>query len=291
MADAVWYFAIDEEERGPVTEAQLRTLIGTGNLSREDLVWREGLDDWVPAGQVPGLFDKEVGARAADPASPATAEKRTAPTTAPVSKPSAVATATSAAPAAPADREEHHAFAFSKPLHLFQHVNFLGQPLLLTGFMLVLLSRGCDAVATHYAERLKAKAAVAESRFQDEWDAQKSLLEKQRQQAQDHKPQTPADQKFVENWDKQLSALEDTKKAEEAELREGKWRIASNAARDAGPNNEIWGFWRATVFWLGTVAFSLGLWVVGFNGDGPERWLSLAMLAVIVYSLYNGGPP
>ena len=63
MADAIWYFAIDEEERGPVTEAQLRTLIGTGNLSRNDLVWREGLNDWLPAGQVPGLFDKEVGSR------------------------------------------------------------------------------------------------------------------------------------------------------------------------------------------------------------------------------------
>jgi GYF domain 2 len=290
MADAVWYFAIDEEERGPVTEAQLRTLIGTGNLSRDDLVWREGLNDWVPAWQVPGLFDKEVGSRAADAASPSTAEKRPAQATAPAARPATVAPATFATPAASAPREAHHAFAFSKPLHLFQHVNFLGQPLLLTGFMLVLLSRGCDAVATHYAERLQAKAVVAESRFKDEWDAQKAALEKPRQQAQDHKPQTPADQKLVESLDKQLATLEETKQAEEAELREGKWRVASNAARDAGPNNKIWGFWRATVFWLGTVAFSLGLWVVGFNGDGSERWLSLAMLAVIVYSLYTGGP-
>ncbi len=290
MADAIWYFAIDEEERGPVTEAQLRTLIGTGNLSRNDLVWKEGLNDWLPAGQVPGLFDKDLGSRSADAVIPGPAEKRPAQATTPAAKPAAVAPATFATSAAPAQHESHHAFTFSKPLQLFQHVNFLGQPLLLTGFMLVLLSRGCDAVATHYAERLQAKAVVAESRFQDEWDAQKAALEQQRQQAQDHKPQMPADEKAVEGLDKQLSTLEETKKAEQAELREGKWRVAKNAVRDAGPNNQIWGFWRATVFWLGTVAFSLGLWVVGFNGDGSERWLSLAMLAVIVYSLYTGVP-
>ena len=253
---------------------------------RDDLVWREGLDDWLPAGQISGLFDKDASGRAADAASPQSGrETPRADRGPPRSEPVTVAAAT----AAPAPREAHHAFAFSKPLHLFQHVNFLGQPLLLTGFMLVLLSRGCDAVATHYAERLKAKAVVAESRFQDEWDARKTELEKQRQEAQDHKPQTPADQKTVESYDKQLTTLDETKKAEKLELREGKWRVANNAARDAGPNNEIWGFWRATVFWLGTVAFSLGLWIVGFNGDGPERWLSLAMLAVIVYSLYAGG--
>jgi hypothetical protein len=56
MPDAIWYFADGDEERGPVTEAQIRTLIGTGNLHAEDLVWREGLDDWMPAGEVPGLF-------------------------------------------------------------------------------------------------------------------------------------------------------------------------------------------------------------------------------------------
>jgi hypothetical protein len=40
--EAVWYFADGDVERGPVTEMQIRTLIGTGNLTAEDLVWREG---------------------------------------------------------------------------------------------------------------------------------------------------------------------------------------------------------------------------------------------------------
>jgi hypothetical protein len=56
MSEAIWYFADGDEERGPVTEAQIRTLIGTGNLKPDDLVWREGMDDWLPAAEVPGLF-------------------------------------------------------------------------------------------------------------------------------------------------------------------------------------------------------------------------------------------
>ena len=289
MADANWYFAINEEERGPVTEAQLRTLAGTGNLGRDDLVWKEGMEDWIPAGQVVGLFDKETAVRPADIAGAGASERRAAQPTPSAAKPATSAPALAAA-VANADRDEQASFSFSKSLNLLQHVGFLGQPLLLTGFMLVLLSRGCDSVATHYAVRVSAKATLAESRFKDEWEGQKLLLEKQRQQLLDHKPQTPADQKQAEAMEKELHKLEEANKAEEAELREGKWRVLKIAARDAEANNQIWGFWRASVFWLGTVAFSLGLWVVGFHGTGPERWLSLAMLAVIVYSLYTGVP-
>ena len=69
MADAVWYFADGDVQRGPITEAQLRALIGTGNLTPEDQVWKEGMEDWTPAGEVAGLFNQ--AASATPPATPA----------------------------------------------------------------------------------------------------------------------------------------------------------------------------------------------------------------------------
>lgn len=41
---------------GPLTPAQLKRLADSGQLSPTDLVWKEGLAQWVPAGKVRGLF-------------------------------------------------------------------------------------------------------------------------------------------------------------------------------------------------------------------------------------------
>jgi hypothetical protein len=63
-----WYYsrpgALDGKRLGPVSWEQLAAHAGNGTLERDDLVWREGLPDWQPAGSVPGLF------ATAPPASP-----------------------------------------------------------------------------------------------------------------------------------------------------------------------------------------------------------------------------
>ena len=44
-------------QHGPVSEDVLRRLIDTGELRPDDLVWREGMESWRPAAEVPGLLD------------------------------------------------------------------------------------------------------------------------------------------------------------------------------------------------------------------------------------------
>jgi hypothetical protein len=285
MADAVWYFAIGDEERGPVTEHQIRALIGTGNLKPDDLVWKEGLDDWVPAGEVPGLFDKEDSPKSgnATPAPPG--EGPVKPPSTPPGK-----TPPEAAPVSPPILASHHepltALHLTQPVNLLHYVAFFGQPLLLVGFLLVLLSRGCDVIGERYAERVKAKWQITEGRFQDEWQRDKAILEKQLAQLTEKPRPTPADQKQIESLQKQLDTLEKERKAEQEGLRRGRWRDLSSAARDATANQQMWSFWRAGVFWLGSVVFALGLLVVGFTGETIERWMCLVMLAIIVFRLY-----
>jgi hypothetical protein len=50
-----WFYARDDERKGPVTAAELRTLADRGFLSPDDLVWRPGFTDWVAAGDVAEL--------------------------------------------------------------------------------------------------------------------------------------------------------------------------------------------------------------------------------------------
>jgi hypothetical protein len=280
MPEPIWYFADGEVERGPVTEAQLRTLIGTGNLAAEDLVWKEGMEDWLPAGEVPGLFDESSSAATEAPAE---------------TKPREATVQAERAPAAAArkkvaQRARPRALALdvSRPLEIFKPATFLGQPLLVAGFVLVLLTRGCDSLGDRYVARVVAKAKVAESQFQDEWEREKSILERRRVELRDLENPSPVEQSELDSVSDQLRKLDEEKQSELEDLRNGKWRGLTIAARDAEANNHMWGFWREGVFWLGTCLFSAGLLIIGFRGQGAERWMCLVMLAMIVFRLFVG---
>jgi uncharacterized RDD family membrane protein YckC len=56
-----WYYAQNDQRFGPVEEGELRRLASTGRLRANDLVWREGFQDWRPAAQVEVLFPGSPG--------------------------------------------------------------------------------------------------------------------------------------------------------------------------------------------------------------------------------------
>jgi TM2 domain-containing membrane protein YozV len=60
MADD-WYYAQNQERRGPVSFAKLKTIAADGWLRREDLVWHGGMTEWTTAEKVPGLFASSLG--------------------------------------------------------------------------------------------------------------------------------------------------------------------------------------------------------------------------------------
>ncbi len=49
---AKWFYAIDGEQFGPVEGAELKRAILDEMLGPNDLVWREGMPEWQPAGKV-----------------------------------------------------------------------------------------------------------------------------------------------------------------------------------------------------------------------------------------------
>jgi len=54
--ESVWYYSVNGVQAGPVTFAQLQAQASPGHLSSDDLVWKEGMKEWVPGSTVPGLL-------------------------------------------------------------------------------------------------------------------------------------------------------------------------------------------------------------------------------------------
>lgn len=54
-AARVWHYAVGDEQCGPTTLLELRGLISGNQLMLDDLVWKDGMDDWLPIREVPEL--------------------------------------------------------------------------------------------------------------------------------------------------------------------------------------------------------------------------------------------
>ncbi|VTS04359.1 DUF4339 domain-containing protein [Tuwongella immobilis] len=56
MADAEWHVLRHNITEGPLSYSELQRRTIAGTLDRTDLVWQDGLTDWVQAGTIKGLF-------------------------------------------------------------------------------------------------------------------------------------------------------------------------------------------------------------------------------------------
>ena len=54
--NADWFYSVGDTRQGPVTEDDLKRLAAEGRLQPSDLVWKDGMADWVEARTVPVLF-------------------------------------------------------------------------------------------------------------------------------------------------------------------------------------------------------------------------------------------
>lgn len=51
-----WYYSIGGDRVGPVAAQELKKLVEAGTLKAADLVWKDGMADWVEARTIKGLF-------------------------------------------------------------------------------------------------------------------------------------------------------------------------------------------------------------------------------------------
>lgn len=62
-----WFYSTNGKQYGPVEARQLQQLASTGQLGVQDLVWKDGMLEWLPAGRVKGLFAHRVLAASPPP--------------------------------------------------------------------------------------------------------------------------------------------------------------------------------------------------------------------------------
>jgi hypothetical protein len=56
MAGEQWFYAKGGQQQGPVDSAALEQMLRLGSLSGADLVWREGMAQWLPASTQPEIY-------------------------------------------------------------------------------------------------------------------------------------------------------------------------------------------------------------------------------------------
>jgi len=66
-----WHYTSGGAQLGPVSTGQLRELARAGRVTPGDLVWKEGMAEWVAASKLKGLFDGGVAAAVPQPAAAA----------------------------------------------------------------------------------------------------------------------------------------------------------------------------------------------------------------------------
>jgi len=64
MPEVLWYYARDDQPMGPVSASELKQLAEVGELKPDDLLWREGMDEWTTAINLRGLFGDGSGSPA-----------------------------------------------------------------------------------------------------------------------------------------------------------------------------------------------------------------------------------
>jgi len=51
----MWYYSKNGAQLGPIGPAEMESKLKAGEVAPTDLVWKEGMADWLPAGKVPEL--------------------------------------------------------------------------------------------------------------------------------------------------------------------------------------------------------------------------------------------
>jgi hypothetical protein len=67
LATTQWYYGQGDKELGPIASEQLKQLAISGELGPQDMVWKEGMPNWVEAGSIQGLFAEAAPPKSASP--------------------------------------------------------------------------------------------------------------------------------------------------------------------------------------------------------------------------------
>jgi hypothetical protein len=70
LNQAQWFYVLEGQQFGPIPLDVLRQMLSADQIQPDDLVWTEGMNDWLPAQHVTALASHRGAAMTAPVASP-----------------------------------------------------------------------------------------------------------------------------------------------------------------------------------------------------------------------------
>lgn len=255
MAEPVWYYARGEVERGPFTIVQIKALASAGRLRRDDLVWKEGMENWTSAADVAELFptgtteiDEKVSLEtSSQPIAPVVRVRTTGPQSSPIGVRREVAA-------------------------LFVTV---GRSCLFVGLFAIVLAKGCESLGERKVSR---HDAAVKMQAIDTWQKQRAPLSKEMATLQSKPRPTATDQDRLRDITQTLKLIDHAFVAQEltadqrltlnratAELREG-------------------AFVRGLAFHGGVLFLLLSGFLLALVASGTDRWLGVGVLLLVCFA-------
>ncbi len=81
-----WYYSKKGTQLGPVEESELRAKLASGEVSAADLVWKDGMTDWLPVAKVAEFSSQSPLSAATSPIPPVSGGMVNSPYAPPVSQ-------------------------------------------------------------------------------------------------------------------------------------------------------------------------------------------------------------
>lgn len=50
---AQWYYGLNGQQNGPVEDDEIRAMLASGMINGQTIIWRDGMEEWLPILQVP----------------------------------------------------------------------------------------------------------------------------------------------------------------------------------------------------------------------------------------------
>jgi len=301
MGTSLWYYSRDDElKRGPVTSSELHRLAFKRKLGPDDLVWCHGMEQWVPARTIRGIFPEDDDAglltdifEAPEPAPREAAEEEPQTEKKPDSPPGL-------------DRVSW----YDRPIHERPNQNDanteqLGQVgsravditkqygrwVMVASLLVIVMGRGCDRIGQHHVERQQAAFDLVQIEFNSKHEKKIANREQRILDLRTRANITMEESQELRNLQNDLVSLQNSRALELSKFQDDAWHSMRYASQSAKANFAIWSYYRQLLFFVAMLALVAGCFARFYVGDVFERILSIGLLAIVALSVVLGGLP
>ena len=247
-------------------------------ITPDDLVWCDGMEKWVPARTIRGMFPEDDDA----------------------------GLLTDMFDQAEIPKEESDPVLETPPD--LDQVNYFNQPatpaiqlgeiyslkwflthsrsILVGSFLLILFSKGCELAGERQVQRQQSLYELSMASFEDRYSKKLAPLGSRIVELQNKAPLTVDEAERLQRFRIARNDIENQKAAEMANLENGEWSDMRVAATSNRTDFAFWSYYRQLFILFCTVFLSAALFARFFTGARIEKWLAVVLLAIVASSIF-----